>query len=129
MNGNKIFISSGTGTTPIAATKSDEINAICELIEKASSTQQAWKEYIAGRKEWSITVNWLVTQTSDIQKLLYIGGSYTLNIMARGDQSNTVLLTGTAICQQAKIVATRGNLVTGAFTFKGSGELAQPSQT
>ena len=127
MNGNVIYISASAGGDPIAATKSDEIDTLCELIEKASATQSQWREYDPGRKEWGMTVNWLVTASSDIQKLLYNGGTYTLNVVHRNGSTKTTLLSGTALCQQAKVISNRNGLVNGSFVFKGSGPLAAPS--
>ena len=127
MTGNVIYISQGSGNDPIAATKSDEIDTLCELIEKASATQSQWREYDPGRKEWGMTVNWLVTASTDIEKLLYNGGMYTLSVVHRNGTSKTVLLTGTALCTQVKVVSSQGGLVNGSFTFKGSGPLAPPS--
>ena len=127
MTGNVIYISKDSGNDPIAATKSDEIDTLCELIEKASATQSQWKEYDPGRKEWGMTVNWLVTASSDIQKLLYNGGTYTLNVVHRNGSTKTTLLSGTALCQQANVRSNINGLVNGSFTFKGSGQLAPPS--
>lgn len=123
LNGNKIFIALGSGTTPIAATKSNEVQTLCETIEKSSTTSRIWKEFLTGRKEWSFSVDWLLLYNSDVQNLLNIGSSYTVKICSRGTYSNTAQLTGTAICTQCTIRATRGNLCQGKFTFKGTGAL------
>ena len=61
MTGNVIYISKDSSNDPIAATKSDEIDTLCELIEKASATQSQWRGYDPGRKGWGMTVNRLVT--------------------------------------------------------------------
>ena len=127
MTGNVIYISKDSSNDPIAATKSDEIDTLCEHLEKASATQSQWREYDPGRKEWGLSVNWLVTASTDIEKLLYNGGMYTLSVVHRNGTSKTVLLTGTALCTQVKVVSSQGGLVNGSFTFKGSGPLAQPS--
>ena len=127
MNGNVLYISDSAGGNPFAATKSDEIDTLCELIEKASATQGQWKEYDPGRKEWGITLNYLVTSSSDIAKLLYNGGIYTLHVVYRNGSTKTTLLSGTALCQQAKVVSARGSEVHGSFVFKGNGPLAEPS--
>ena len=51
--GKNIFIYAGSsGTSPIiAAAKSCTISSNCDLVEKASSTQNTSKEYVAGRDE------------------------------------------------------------------------------
>ena len=129
MNGNKIFISLDGTSTPLAGTKSNEIQTECEAIEVTSPLTGAWKQHIAGRKGWSFSTSWLVMPNSmsgtKLRDLLRIGQTYTVRIYERGS-SNTLLLTGSALCTQAKVTATRGNLATGAFSFVGNGELAIP---
>ena len=125
--GNNIFISLGVNTTPIAGTRSNEIQVGVEKIEISSPTTGQWRQYIAGRKEWSVTVGWLVGSTNDLAQLLNVGTTYTLNIYGRGAESNTKILTGSALLTSCKITASRGNLVQGSFSFVGSGALATPS--
>ena len=122
MNGNNIIIGtmSGTTFTPIAATKSNEIQTDCETIEISSPSVGDWRTYMAGRKSWSVQVSFLVTTASNIRQLLSVGTSYTIVMR---DRSNTSSVTGTAIMTTCKISATRGNLVTGSFVFKGTGAL------
>lgn len=122
MNGNNVYIMADN--TIIAATKSNELQVGCDTIEIASSSQQAWKEYIAGRKEWSMTVSYLVTavKMSAPQSPLNIGTTYTLKFQNRNTPDDYV--TGSAICTQCKITATRGNLCSGSITFKGTGALS-----
>lgn len=119
INGNTLFIATGTSTVPIAGTRSNEILVDGELIEVSSPTQGQWREYIIGRREWSVTVGWLVLTNAAVQKLLYVNQSYTLKFRTTG----TAYLTGTAIMTNCKISATRGSLVQGSFTFKGTGAL------
>lgn len=120
INGNSIFIAISSASTPIAGTRANEIQVDGEKIEVASATQGDWKEFIKGRKEWGVTVSWLVLANSDVQKLLDVNNSYTLKLRT----SSTVYLTGTAILTNCKISAPRGSLVQGAFTFTGTGPLS-----
>lgn len=122
MNGNNIIIGtmSGTTFTPIAATKSNEMQTDCETIEISSPSVGDWRTYMAGRKSWSVQVSFLVTAASNIRQLLSVGTSYTIVMR---DRNNTSSVTGTAIMTTCKISATRGNLVTGSFVFKGTGAL------
>lgn len=124
INGNTLFIATGTSTAPIAGTRSNEILVDGELIEVSSPTQGQWREYITGRREWSVTVGWLVLTNAAVQKLLYVNQSYTLKFRTTG----TAYLTGTAIMTNCKISATRGSLVQGSFTFKGTGPLTAVTQ-
>ena len=122
MNGNNIIIGtmSGTTFTPIAATKSNEMQTDCETIEISSPSVGDWRTYMAGRKSWSVQVSFLVTAASNIRQLLNVGTSYTIVMR---DRTNTSSVTGSAIMTTCKISATRGNLVTGSFVFKGTGAL------
>lgn len=118
MNGNNIIILKDG--TAIASCKSHEITTSAGTIEVASSSQQAWKKFIADRKEWSVNVSYLVTAASQLSDLLQVGNSYTLVIR---DRSNTVSRTGTAILTQCKQTYTRGSLIAGSFQFRGTSAL------
>ena len=124
MNGNNIIIK--LNGTAIAATKSNEWETQCETIEVSSPTQGVWRDYIAGRKGWSVTTGFLVLAEADVQQCLNIGTSYTLTF-CDNNANGTVRLTGTAILQTCRITATRGKLCEGSFKFTGSGALAIPA--
>lgn len=124
MNGNYIVIGtvSGQTFTPLAAVKSQDIQNGADTIEKASSTQQDWKEFIAGRKEWSINVNYLVLEdaNTNVRDVLKVGYTYNLRIK---DRDGNYSVTGDAICTQCKQTYSNGNLCAGSFAFKGTGAL------
>ena len=123
-NGNNILIGtmSGSTFTALAAVKSHEANSSADTIEKASSTQQDWKEFIAGRKEWSINVNYLVLQdtNTNVEDLLKVGTTYAIRIKGR---TGSYKVSGNAICTQCKQSYIRGTLAVGTFAFKGTGAL------
>lgn len=123
INGNNIFIAIGTDTTPIAGTRSDDIQVSGETIEIASPTQGSWREFLTGRKEWSVTVGFLVLANTDVAQLLNVNNSYTLKLRT----TSTAYLTGSAIMTQCVIRASRGDIVQGSFTFKGNGALSAVS--
>lgn len=82
--GKNLIIS--IGGTPIAAAKSCDIDVDCDTIEVSSVTSGAWRNYIAGRKGWSVSCGYLVTP----QKFHYplnVGTSVTLSarIVASGE--------------------------------------------
>lgn len=122
--GHNIKIYSGTsGTTPIIAmAKSCVVHHKCDLIEKASASNHTSKEFIAGREEWDISLNHLVSSTAPVEGLLKVRNTYTLRLVI-----GSTTLQGTAICEDATITGTTGNLGTGSIKFKGSGPLAAPS--
>ena len=124
MNGNYIVIGtvSGQTFTPLAAVKSQDIQNGADTIEKASSSQQNWKEFIAGRKEWGINVNYLVLENANtnVRDVLKVGDTYTLRIK---DRDGNYSVTGSAICTQCKQTYSNGNLCAGSFAFNGTGAL------
>lgn len=114
---NIIVLSSGTA---IAGVKSDEIQSGAETIEIASSTQQDWKEFIAGRKEWSLNTNYLLLADSRLADLLNVGTVYELAVT---DREGNTTVSGRAILTICKQTHTRGNLCQGTFQFRGTGPL------
>lgn len=119
--GKNIFIYAGnTGTTPIiAAAKSCAISGKCDLIEKASSTQQTSKEYLPGRDDYDISLDHLVTTGAPFEGLLKLRGTYTLSLVI-----GTTRKYCRAICAQADLHGAVGSLATGAIKFKVSGGLS-----
>lgn len=127
IKGNNVFIALNSTAAPFAATRSNEISTDCETIEISSPNVGDWKQFLAGRKEWSFTVSWLVGNANAIKNnLLKTGSTLTIHIFSRTNSSSTEILTGSAICTQCKITATCGNIANGSFAFRGTGELAEP---
>lgn len=129
--GNRIIIKSN-GTT-IAASKSNEIHTECEVIEIASLTNAQWREFITGRKQWSLNLTFLVTalkpanigtNVPDPRNPLSIGSTYTIVIQqnAQGTEQ-AITLSGTAICRDCRITSTVGNLSNGTIILQGTGAL------
>lgn len=131
LKGNIIIVQLNGNT--IAGTKTTEIQVDSELIEIASATQGEYREYLTGRKQWQVTVNYLLMSASFatissypdacLTDPLFVGNSYTLKFINRGVGYQPSGMTGTAILRTCKITATRGNLIQGTFTFVGNGAL------
>ena len=133
LNGNIILVQLDGHT--IAGTKTTEIQVDSELIEIASATQGAYREFIVGRKQWQVTVNYLLMYATyqamftypnaSMTDALLVGNSYTLKFKNRASYyDQPITLEGTAILRTCKITATRGNLIQGTFTFVGNGALS-----
>ncbi len=120
INGNNIFVT--LGGTIIAGTRSNEIQTDCDMIEISNPNSGDWRQYMAGRKDWSVQTSFLVTNVTNIRQLLNIGTSYNLVFRDRNSTSGASV-SGTAILKTCKISSVRGNLVTGSFSFQGSGQL------
>ena len=121
INGNNIFVT--LGGTIIAGTRSNEIQTDCDMIEISNPNSGDWRQYMAGRKDWSVQTSFLVTNVTNIRQLLNIGTSYNLVFRDRNSTSGASV-SGTAILKTCKISSVRGNLVTGSFAFQGSGALS-----
>ena len=122
MTGKDIIVILSQNSVAVASTciRSQDIQVQADLIEVASETQQSWREYIAGRKGWSLTVNYLVLAAAQLSDLMLTGQVFDVTVK---DVGNTTSLTGTAIMATAKQTATVGNLCQGTFQLQGSGAL------
>lgn len=120
MTGKDIIVTFAQNGTALAATaiKSDDLTTKSDIIEKASATNQTWREYISGRKEWSLSTNYLVLASAKIRDVLLIGQTYDVTIT-----SGDVSMTGQAILTDAKQSYNIGALAKGSFAFRGTGPL------
>ena len=118
LKGNDIIIL--LDGTAIAACKSHRVASSCSTEEKASATQQKYREFLPGRTEWGVSVNKLITAVADIDMVLLSGTVVTLVIQNR---TGTKTLTGQAIVTACETTYTKGNLATGSYSFKGTGPL------
>lgn len=123
INGNQIILKKKVGNTwtQIGYIRSQEPEASADLQEVASPSNGAWRQFIAGRKQWSLTANWIMGVTSQLSTLLEVGDTFRLRCQDRSNSS--VYVEGEAILERVKITMTRGNLVQGSFVFKGNGAL------
>ena len=124
-----IFLTYNNTTVGITACKSSELTGQSDLIEKASSSQQKWREYTPGRSEWDFIASYIVMRAAPsvtnqiggtLADLLKIGTKFGVTIR---DRANTYSLSGSAFLQQVKQTYTLGNLIAGSFQFKGTGAL------
>ena len=124
--GNNIYISVGVGTSSsiIAGTKTNSIKVGAEMIEVSSPLSDKWKEFTAGRNEWSFTVGYLVLQDSQVLDLLNVGTRVNIQVVGRNGTSAVVLLQGEAFIKEFDMNLTRGNLAQGSCSFQGTGPLA-----
>ena len=119
MNGNNIIITKNG--TAIAATKSHEIQSGCQTIPISSATDSGWEHLIAGRKSWSVNVNFLMLAASQLDSVLEVGDTVTLVIINR---NATKSISGSAIVVTCRETFTRGNIAQGTFQFQGTGPLS-----
>lgn len=118
--GNDLIVK--VGGTAVAASKSCTIQESCETKEAGMKGSGKWKQYIPGRKGWEVSTSFLVGEVTTIKSLMsQTGTKVSLSWQMRDDEKDT--MSGEAIVTVCKISGTRGNLVQGSFTFKGTGEM------
>ena len=123
IKGKDIFISLNSQSVPFAATRSNELGTRCGVIPTSSPSSADWETCRADRNSWTFTINVLVSNVSDLDKLLMAGNEYFITVYGRESDSVSSRLWGYALCTEAKFDMTVGSLVHGTFSFKGNGPL------
>lgn len=119
MNGKKIMLMKDG--IVVAAIISHEVRTEADRLEIAGSTQGQWREFIAGRKTWEVTANYMVVSSDMILGMLQTGQTFELKSYDKSDP--TINVHGYAILEQCRIKAERGTLVHGNFKFRGTQDL------
>lgn len=123
--GNSIIVTADNKV--ICGTKANTIQSDCETIEIASASDSQWQHFIAGRKKWSVSVDFLLVASSSgnmsvsIGNLLSVGSVYTLIIKTRNGGG----VQGSAILKTMDLRGAVGSLATGSWKFEGNGPLEQ----
>jgi hypothetical protein len=128
MTGKDIIIVLTHNNVAIASTcvKSNDIQVQADILEKASSTQQLWKEYISGRKGWTINVSYLVLSAAKLLDVLLTGDVLGITVK---DSANTYSYSGQCLLETTKQTYTVGNLAQGSFVLRGTGALSYTQPT
>ena len=123
MTGKDLIVILSRNNSVVADTriKSNDIKTSAGTLEVASATQQDWKEFLAGRAEWQLSINYLVLASAQLLNLLFVRQTFTITIR---DAARTVGLTGEAIMTDCGNVAAIETLATGSFQLKGNGALS-----
>ena len=116
IHGKDIKILNSGGTALIACAKSCTIHRRADAIETASATDATSKHYIAGRKEWSIDLQYFVS-TDGVT--LEEGQTYSIQVAVGASAT----WTGDVLCTDCQIDATVGNLSQGSTKLLGNGPL------
>ena len=120
-----IIVSQGTNNPLVAGVRADRLRVNGETIEIASATNSRWKEFLAGRREWSIETDYLITDDSNITDYpLMVGQTYNIQIQDSPQHDSDDYCRGTVICTEAVQDYQVGTIVKGSFTFKGTGPLS-----
>lgn len=111
-----------SNNTVVAAAKSIEINVKCDTVERTSANNGLYREYITGRKDWNFQISSLVTSSQFSGAKTMVGTTYAVKFSLQG--STAALMSGNAICTQAKITDQKGSIAKGSFVFQGTGALS-----
>ena len=119
-NGKDLQITTASNGVLVALAKSCEINIDNDEIEVSSATSGKWKDFIAGRNSWTISVGYLVTAGGLATDILKTGT--VVNLKVKDGETGTPLV-GTALVKNCKVTASRGDIAKGSFLFRGKGPL------
>ena len=121
IHGRNILIYEGGQV--VAAARSCTISMNVDDSEVSNPASTNTRNYIAGRKSWTVTITKLVTVAHTFFENL--DQEVRLSFMVRG--SSTDRMTGNAIVKNVEVSGTVGSLTTGNFTFQGTGPLEYQS--
>ena len=117
--GNRFMLSKDG--VPVAAVVTHDVNTEAASIEKASATQGKYREYVPGRKQFTIKAEWLMVSSAVMLGLLQTGQTFAVSSYDRQNERRNVH--GIAKMEACNIQLTRGTLVHGQFALRGSGYL------
>lgn len=115
--GKELKIYNGSNAL-ISGAKSCVINKQADSIEVASASNATAKTYIAGRYGWSVSISHLITTNQG--GIPMVGQTYTITYKV----GSTSVYSGTAICVEAEISGTVGNIAQGSIKLLGTGPLS-----
>ena len=128
IKGKNLIIYEGSPAVAVAACKSFSIVTKAELLEDSSPASGQARTYSVGRMSFEVSVSTLVLAMKGY--MLRKGQTYFLTWKDSGNPSD--VMSGSAICTSAQIVATKGNLAQGSLQFIGLDDLtpsAEPVET
>lgn len=103
----------------IAGAKSCEISVDGEQIEISSPGDGQWRNYLAERKGWQVSVGYLLAAGTFPTEAAMVNTTVTLVV-----SDGTTMMQGQAIVKSWKATGNIGNLANGSFVFLGTGALA-----
>lgn len=115
IKGKNLIIYEGSPAVAVAACKSFSIVTKAELLEDSSPASGQARTYSVGRMSFEVSVSTLVLAMKGY--MLRKGQTYFLTWKDSDNPSD--VMSGSAICTSAQIVATRGNIAQGSLQFMG----------
>lgn len=121
-HGKDLRITTATDGTLVALAKTCTINVECDEIEISGKTSGRWREVMAGRLAWSISIGYLVTAGNVAQDVLKVGTM--VNVKVKDGETGTPLV-GRALVRRCQVTGSVHNLSTGDCQLTGSGPLEE----
>lgn len=120
----KIMKPVNDGYSPIiAGAKSCEIIVDGEQKEISSPGDGQWKNYLAGRNGWQVSVGYLLSAGTFPTEAAMVNTTVTLIV-----SDGTTMMQGSAIVKSWKATGNLENLSNGSFVFLGNGPLSPVTQ-
>jgi predicted secreted protein len=119
IHGKNIILTSSTTGVAFAMAKSCDLDVRCGTIEVSSYEAGAWEHAIADKKSWSVHLSHLVGNIKSNAQM--VGQTVNITLSVVGVSGDT--LSGSAIIEEWKVTATKGNLAQGSFSLRGTGAL------
>lgn len=120
---NLMILKNTTGSTyaaVVAGARSCDVNVEGDQIETSSPSDGQWRNYIAGRKGWSITVGYLMSVGTFPTEAEMVNTTVTIRV-----SDGTVQMQGTAIVKVWKATGTVLTMAQGSFQLLGIGALTR----
>lgn len=108
-----------SGGVAVAASKACSINVQCELMEVSSPNTGAWRTFLAGMKEWSVSCAVLVMAESVVSSALSVGASVEIDVQPLYDEIHT--LTGFVAPGDQVLTDTPASAVNGIYMDAAGG--------
>jgi len=119
VHGRAVKIYKTGGGALVALSHNCELTMDVAVKEVSTPQMTTSRQYIAGRKEWSLMLSYLIADRYD-DLLLEPGQTYDVKIQVDGSDK---YMEGRVLVSTCKITGSRGTLAQGSFEFQGCGEL------
>ena len=115
IHGRNLLIYEGNPAVAIAACRSCSIVNKADIEEISSPQSDTARTYKVGRISWEVSASTFVLAMKNYA--LRKGQTYFITLKDRNNSAD--IITGSAICTDIQITATKGNLVQGSLQFIG----------
>ena len=117
------------GTTQqLGGQRSATLNRTSEAMDATNKTNNGWKEYVAGFREWSVECDGLVLESDSSYNVLEEAFFNNTPIIATMKMPSGTIYEGEVLVAEFPIEAPYDDLATYTATLTGAGELKKKTQ-